>query len=82
MKTRLSAVDYEDLPRLREFTRANRKLSDVLGAVGTALPPGRMAKLSGVAPVFDQAPNDLRAFILLALGVRTFHLDQSREETE
>jgi hypothetical protein len=74
MKVKLTPTDYEDLPKIREFTGTTIKLKAMLDTIQPHLGQEKTLKLMEVLPFFDNSPNDLKAFILLALGIRSTNL--------
>lgn len=74
LDARLNSLDYEDLPALREAIRKNGKLQDISSVVFKQVGDVKFKVLLDAAPIFNVCPIEMRAFVLLALGVRSAHM--------
>lgn len=72
MNTKLSQMDYDDLPKLRQHISADTKVSDIALVITDSLPVETQRLVLDVTPVFDICPRDLKVFILLCLGIRSY----------
>jgi len=63
-------MDVEALPALRALLARAGTVAKLVPEIGGQLPPARLQELVDVAPLFDLAPRDLQAFLLLSIGVR------------
>jgi hypothetical protein len=71
----LNSRDYDDLPLLRDaLTDPGVRIEDVGMAVYSVIHEARARALIDAAPIVNFCPVPMKAFILLALGVRSSHL--------
>lgn len=73
MRAELKENDYKDLPNLRKLITVDTSL-DELAEVYQYVEADKLMKLISCAPVFKISPVDLKAYILLSLGIRSSHL--------
>lgn len=69
----LSQLDYEDLPNIRKKLSTCTTISELSEPLTHASPSIKRMILDA-GPIFNDAPRDLKAFILLAAGIRSHHL--------
>ena len=74
--SRLSEYDYDDLPLLREILSGSTSIQDI-PEIFEIIRPEDVSKLLDASPVFEIAPTDLKAHILMSLGVRSYHIKKS-----
>lgn len=70
-------LDYEDLPRMREFVTNKTTVSDLADVIHQYATPALRKMILDVTPIFNEAPRDLKAFILLSSGIRSHHINES-----
>lgn len=70
--TKLTKEDYNDLPLLHELLSNDTTMADIVQAVMSSK---KSNELMSIAPVFDIAPMELKAFILLTSGIRSRSLN-------
>lgn len=81
LSVRLNSLDYDDLPVLRALVGRYDKLQDVSSVAYRAMEHGHFKALLDCSPMYNAAPVDLKAFLLLALGVRSHHLIEAGLKT-
>lgn len=74
--SKLSEYDYDDLPLLRKALSNATSIQDI-PEIFEVIPPGDVSKLLNASPIFEIAPIDLKAHILMSLGVRSYHIKKS-----
>lgn len=72
LHTKLTQLDYDDLPNLREHVSPHSKITDYTDVLDNVLVEKKRLLLDAT-PMFNLVPEDLKAFILLAVGVRSSH---------
>lgn len=66
------ALDYGYLPGLRKLLNQTKSVEQLIPHLESSLSKENMFKLLEVSPMFNLAPIDLKAYILLSLGLRKF----------
>jgi hypothetical protein len=64
------AMDYATLPALRVLVRSLPTLDLLVPRVQDRMPEENLVRLLSVAPLFNMAPADLKAYVLMSLGLR------------
>lgn len=71
----LNAADYEDLPLIRDALVAGGFRGEDLSLIAfDVVSESRARALADAAPIFNFCPVPMKAYILLALGVRSHNL--------
>jgi hypothetical protein len=81
LSVQLNSLDYDDLPALRALVGKYDKLQDVSSVAYRVMEYGHFKALFDCSPMYNAAPADLKAFLLLALGVRSHHLTEAGLKT-
>jgi len=67
---RYAAIDYAALPGLRDLVREFPTLDLLLPHLQGKVPQDKIVGLLEVAPLFNMAPPDLKAYVLMGAGSR------------
>jgi hypothetical protein len=76
LATRLTPTDYADLPALRRYVRKYPYLQDVSSIAFRSVARDRFKPLLDAGPAYNVCPADLKAYLLLAAGLRPHHLSE------
>jgi hypothetical protein len=68
---RLSPVDYADLPHIREWVKNKPTAEEVCEIVFKCASDYSFNLFLSCSPIYNHCPNDLKAFILLTIGVKS-----------
>jgi hypothetical protein len=66
------ASDYDSLKRIRKLLSQYGNVAELIPVIGDRVNEANVMKLVQVAPMFDVAAPDLKAYILMSLGLRTY----------
>lgn len=64
------SLDYEYLPQIRRLLYQYKNLEQLVPSLQNSLPEENLLKVLEVGPLFNLAPVNLKAFLLLGLGLR------------
>ena len=78
---RYFASDYDNLEPIRQLLRQHGKVADLIPALTGQISEANLIKLTDVSPVFNVAPRDLQAYLLMSLGLR-IHSNVVQHEQE
>lgn len=73
LSTKLSQVDYDDLPKLRTIVD-QYSIADLADVLLKHAKPEMRKMLLDCTPIFNGAPRDLKAFLILVSGIRSHHV--------
>jgi hypothetical protein len=77
LSVRLNSLDYDDLPALRALVGKYDKFQDVSTVAYRAMSQRHFKVLFDCSPMYNACPPDMKAFLLLTLGVRSHHLTEA-----
>lgn len=75
------ASDYDSLSQIRKLLTQHNSITDLIPVINGKISEANILRLTQVAPMFDAAALDLRAYILMSLGLRTYCKDAYEKTT-
>jgi hypothetical protein len=75
-KVQLTKNDYSDLPKIREYVNDDLTVADLSRIFVEVVAGDLQRMILDIAPVFDNAPTDLKSYIILASGIRSKHFER------